>query len=227
MTNGFKHWVWQTSLCARRMLSGELVGFLFAMTFLLSFLTGCNADVGDQMIKGMEIAQATAPLQNSGTQARAERIEAIKRERAKNPGPIIPGLDYARIARGQALDEEKEEAVARAVQKYFPPGMKAEEAFELLRQLKEQGFKVGEYRHEGARNWPDGEFKPYLDEGTRRNLQRQIPKGVSKFTAKKKYDTLFSIQALLVTKHVAISFRVVDDSGVIAEVKGDIGATGI
>ena len=120
--------------------------------------------------------------------------------------------------------EKREEAISRAVQKYFPAGMKAEEAFKLLHQLKEEGFEVSEWRHEGARNWPDGEFKPYLDEATRRNLQRQIPKGASRFHANKQYGVHIT---LLATKHVAIGFRVVDGSGVISEVKGDIGASGI
>lgn len=176
------------------------------------------------MIKEMEIAQATAPLQNSGTQARAERIEAIKRERANNPGPIIPGLDYARIARGQALDEEKEEAVARAVQKYFPPGMKAEEAFKLLRQLKEDGFYIIESRHEAGRLWPDGEFKPDRDEETRRHRQRHYPSGMSEFLALREQR---SFSTMFFKKHVAIKFRVVDGSGVISEVKGDVAITGI
>ena len=71
--------------------------------------------------------------------------------------------------------EKRVKATSRVVRKYFPPGMKSEEAFKLLRQLKQQGFDVSEYRHEGARNWPDGELKFYLDDATKRNLQQQIP----------------------------------------------------
>lgn len=144
-----------------------------------------------------------------------------------NNDPMIKEMEaaYATVGElGSSTHEQRDEAVSRALQKYFPPGMKAEEAFKRLRQMKEQGFETSEWRHEGARNWPDGEFKSYLDEQTKRNLQRQYPIGVSEFIAKKQYG--FHIR-LLATKHVAISFRVVDGSGVISEVKGSIGASGI
>lgn len=214
MLNELENWA---RLRGRRMQRRELAGFLFATTFLLSFLSGCNADIGDQMIRDMEIAQATA-------QARPERIEAIKREQAKNPGPIIPSLDYESVARGQALGEERKEAVARAVQKYFPPGMKAEEAFKLLRQLKEDGFYVAESRREAGRSWPDGELKPEQDEETRRYRQRHYPGGMSEFRALKEQR---SFSTMFFERSVVIKFRVVDGSGVISEVTGDIWITGI
>lgn len=114
--------------------------------------------------------------------------------------------------------EERKEAVSRAVQKYFPLGMKAGDAFKLLRQLKEQGFEISETRHEGARAWPDGEFKPYLGDVGRLTHQQRYPKGMSEFLALKKYGT----QMLIFPKHAAIRFRVVDGSGVITKVEGDI-----
>lgn len=120
--------------------------------------------------------------------------------------------------------QDRDAAVSAVLHKYFPPGMKTEDAFKLLRQLKERGFDVSEYRHEGARIWPDGELKPYLYEETRRNMQQQIPKGVSRFHAEKKYGTQITA---LATKHVYISFRVGDGSGVITEVKGNLTASGI
>lgn len=141
--------------------------------------------------------------------------------------PMIKEMEAAYATAGElggSTHEQRVETVSRAVQKYFPPGMRVDEAFKHLRQMKEQGFETSEWRHEGARNWPDGEFKPYLDEQTKRNLQRQYPIGVSEFIAKKQYG--FHIR-LLATKHVAITFRVVDGSGVISEVKGSIGASGI
>jgi hypothetical protein len=144
--------------------------------------------------------------------------------------PMIEDMEIAYKTIGEtkgSTHEKRAEAVSRAVQKYFPPGMPEKDAFKLLGQLKEQGFDVGEYRHEGARNWPNGELKPYLDEATRRNLQRQIPKGVSRFSALKEYKTGFSAQTLLFTKHAAISFSVVDGSGVISESKGTISVSGI
>jgi len=120
--------------------------------------------------------------------------------------------------------QDRDAAVSAVLHKYFPPGMKTEEAFKLLRQLKERRFDVSEYRHEGARIWPDGELKPYLYEETRRNMQQQIPKGGSRFHAEKKYGTQITA---LATKHVYISFRVGDGSGVITEVKGNLTASGI
>lgn len=217
------NWTWQASLRRQRALPRELVRSIRVIALSLPLLTGCNMEISDQMIKDMEIAYATAP-QRSDSRTYEERVEAIKRERALSDAPLVSGIDYAAIARTEAEKEERKEALSRAVQKYFPPGMRAEEALKRLSQLKEQGFDISEYRHERARNWPDGELKPYLDEATRRNLQQHIPKGVSKFSARKEYG--FYIP-LIATKHVAISFRVVDGSGVITEVKGDIGASGI
>ena len=124
------------------------------------------------------------------------------------------------------LDEKtkkRKEAVSRAVQKYFPPGMKAEDGFKRLRQLKEQGFEISETRNEGVRAWPDGEFKPYPGEVGKLTYQRRYPKGMSEFLARKQYGR----RLLIVTKHVAINFRVVDGSGVISEVEGDIWSSGI
>lgn len=141
--------------------------------------------------------------------------------------PMVQEMEtaYATTMRKNADTHEARKAAAtQAVQKYFRPGMKAEEAFKRLRQLKQQGFNVSENRHEGERTWPDGEFKSYPDETTRRNLQQHYPKGISEFLAEKKYGTEIS---LLATKHVVISFRVADGSGVISEVKGKLWASGI
>ena len=140
--------------------------------------------------------------------------------------PMIKEMEVAQATAMRKEGEthlDRDAAVTLVVQKYFPPGMKVEDAFNLLRQLKSKGFEIGEYRHEGARNWPDGEFKPYLDEATRRNLQRQYSIGTSPFTATKQYDT----QMLIVTKHVAVSFDVIVGSGVIPSSKGALWASGI
>lgn len=130
-------------------------------------------------------------------------------------------VEAERVTGGQ---EARVAAVRAAVQKYFPPGMKTEEAFKLLRQLKEQGFEIRETRNQGARAWPDGEFIPYPGEVGKITHQRRYPEGMSEFLARKQYGTQI---LLLATKHVVISFRVVDGSGVISEVKGDIWASGI
>ncbi len=140
--------------------------------------------------------------------------------------PMINDMETAyTIATQKSGDThaERKAAVTQAVRKYFPEGMKTEDAFRLLRRLKEEGFEIGEYRHEGARVWPDGELRPYLDEATRRNLQNQYPKGLSKFTAKKQYGR----HLLVVTKHAVVSFHVIDGSGEISDVEADIWLSGI
>ena len=129
-------------------------------------------------------------------------------------------IEAEKAGRGQ---EGRDAAVLVVVQKYFRPGMLKEEAFVLLRQLKEDGFDVGEYRHEGARNWPDGELKPYLDEEIRKSHQNWLPKGLGRFVAEKQYGRV----RLFATKHAAIGFRALDSSSVITEVEGTISASGI
>jgi len=183
-------------------------------------------NMSDQMIKEMESVYGIALQERSDTDKERikARVEAIKREREKHPAPLVAGIDYAAIARVQAEEEEEKEAVSRAVQKYFPPGMTAEDALKRLRQMKEQGFEINETRYDGARAWPDGEFKPYLGEVGRLTYQRRYQQGMSEFIAEKQYGIVIR---MLATKHVVISFRVVDGSGVISEVKGDIGATGL
>jgi len=133
---------------------------------------------------------------------------------------LIKEMEAALATLSTSTHDERVKATSRVVQKYFPPGMTSEEAFKSLRQLREQGFDISENRREGARNWPDGEFKPYRDGF----LQRHYPKGVSVFVAEKQYG--MSIR-YLATKHVVISFSVIDGSGVISEVEGTISTSGI
>lgn len=98
-------------------------------------------------------------------------------------------------------NKERKKAVSRVVQKYFPPGMKVEEAFKLLRLLKNQGFEIAEARHEGARKWPEGELKPYRSETSKRAYQ---PTGsMISYTATKRYER----QLIIFEKHVYISIR--------------------
>ena len=134
------------------------------------------------------------------------------------------GAAYAAATQKKGdTQEERDAAVTRAVQRYFPPGMKSEEAFKLLKRLKEQGFDVSETRYDGGRTWPDGEFKPYLGDVGRLTHQQHYPKGMSEFIAKKQVGT----RMLIVTDHAVISFRVIDGSGVISKVEGAVWATGI
>jgi len=100
--------------------------------------------------------------------------------------------------------------------------MGSEKAFELLRDLKNNGFSIGEYRHEFAKVWPDGEPKPYLDNEIKRMLQQQVPEGKSKFFAEKSGMLI----PFLMTRHVKISFDIPDHSNQISEVRGDIWTAG-
>ena len=108
--------------------------------------------------------------------------------------------------------------MALVAEKYFTPGMSRAEVTPLLNDLKSQGFLIGEYRHEEARNWPEGEFKPYLDEGVRRNLQNQIPPGVSRIAIRKKYGRT----RIIITKHVSFSFTIKDSEDKIMNIKATL-----
>jgi len=101
--------------------------------------------------------------------------------------------------------------------------MSRAEVTPLLNDLKSQGFLIGEYRHEEARNWPEGEFKPYLDEGVRRNLQNQIPPGVSRIAIRKKYGRT----RIIITKFMAISFIIKDTDDRIANIRASLSQTAI
>jgi hypothetical protein len=140
--------------------------------------------------------------------------------------PMILEMESAYVAADKqdgSTHVERNAAVTLVVQKYFPNGMKSEDALKRLRDLKNQGFDIGEYRHEGARNWPDGELKPYRDEATRRNLQNKYQRGTSYFFVEKQYGR----HLLIVTKHAAFSFSVADETGMISDAKGSIWANGI
>ena len=117
--------------------------------------------------------------------------------------------------------ENNDASVSTAVEKYFPVGMTVEKMNEQLRLLKSDGFDIGEYKYEGARNWPDGEFKPYTDEGTRRNLQNRYPIGVSGFTGRKMYETHY----FFIEKTAAFNVRV--ENGSVIGSSGSIWTSGI
>lgn len=119
--------------------------------------------------------------------------------------------------------EGREAAVSLVAREYFWPGMGKEEALKLLRELKDYGFVVGEYRHEGAREWPDGKFKSYSDEATRQNLQNRYQTGQSEFIATKIYDR----DRIIVDKVVTLSFRVNDGVNAIADVEARLSASAI
>ena len=114
--------------------------------------------------------------------------------------------------------------ISVAAQKYFRPGMPKEEAFLLLQELKDYGFYTSENRHEGARRWPDGEFKTYesgryADEKSVRANKVRYPKGVSRFSARmEQYGTVY----LVFPKGAALSFSVVDGEDVISDVRANV-----
>ena len=115
--------------------------------------------------------------------------------------------------------KESDEDVTRVVHKYFPPGMKVEDAFKLLHHMKEQGFNITEYHYNQARAWPGGEFRPYTSPSLHERKRRQ--KGIVEYMASKKYDSKF----LIVTKTAGITLRT--DGERILESRGGISISGI
>lgn len=112
------------------------------------------------------------------------------------------------------LDQEgRDAAMVEAAHKYFPNGMAKEDAFVLLHEMKKNGFDISEYRHEGARKWPSGELRPYMDEATRRNLQRQYPPGVSEVIAVRTWRS-----RLVVEEFFAIRITIPDNTGRISRI---------
>ncbi|MDR2112722.1 MAG: hypothetical protein LBQ62_06455 [Candidatus Accumulibacter sp.] len=121
--------------------------------------------------------------------------------------------------RSRRNSEERKNAVNQVAQKYFRPGMPRTEAFKLLEDLGSRGFRIGEYRYEGARLWPDGELKPYLDEAIKRNFQRQIPPGASKFSAR---NDRYGRERFIIIKGAAIGFVLKDGENGIKDVRANI-----
>jgi hypothetical protein len=128
---------------------------------------------------------------------------------------FIQDLEAART------DEYNDKGVSAAVQKYFPVGMSVDEMNKQLHLLKKDGFDIGVYKYEGAKNWPDGEFKPYTDEGTRRNLQNQYPVGITAFSGRKTYERHY----FFITKTVSFHITVKDEKVIASE--GSIWTSGI
>lgn len=127
----------------------------------------------------------------------------------------------------------RDTAVTAVAKKYFQPGMLKEDAFKLLRELRNCGYEINESRYEGTRIWPDGEFKspwtpstnPHADEATIRNVQRYHSKlkGTSLFSVGKMYGR----ERVIIKKTVAISFKIADDTGVISAIEAELSADSI
>lgn len=128
---------------------------------------------------------------------------------------IILDMDQAYAVR------ESNEDVSRVVQKRFPRGMEIGEAQTLLRDLIRAGFQINEYRHDGARQWPDGEMRPYHDEATKAQLQKRYQKSTIEYVAENRYDRKY----VVVTKTAVIILRT--DGKIVTESSGRINISGI
>ena len=123
------------------------------------------------------------------------------------------GIAIAEADRAGLGQEARDASMIKAAHKYFPVGMRKEDAFVLLHEMKNSGFEISEYRYEGAREWPIGQLMPYTDEATRRHLQRRYPPGVSKVTAIRKWRS-----RLVVEEFFAIGITIQDDTGLVIRV---------
>jgi len=125
--------------------------------------------------------------------------------------PIIQEMDSA-YAKNESDDD-----VTKVVQKNFPVGTEFDKVLPLLKQLKDDGFEISEYKYGVGRVWPDGEFNAPPDELVKLSLERRFPEGIRGFSLIKKYNT----QMLIVTKTAVISFKV-NTAGKLFEVEGHI-----
>ena len=115
--------------------------------------------------------------------------------------PLIRELEVAYLSAGKSA-EEKDAHVSSVTRKHFPAGMMVSEA---LQRMQAKGFKISEYRYEGARLWPSGELRLYTDESVRRNIQARFRKNQVEYMAEKEYEW-----KVIVAKRVVI---VIDSDG--------------
>ena len=97
---------------------------------------------------------------------------------------LIQEMEYAYIAAGKS-SETKDAYVSNVAKRHFPDGMLLSDA---LTQLQARGFKIIEYRYEGARIWPSGDLRPYKDESVRRNIQARFRKNQIEHVAEKEFE---------------------------------------
>lgn len=107
----------------------------------------------------------------------------------------------------------RDAAMVKVAHKYFPIGMRKEDVFALLREMKRNGFDITEYRHEGSRIWPSGHFRPYIDEATRLNLQNKYPPGFFEVIAVRTWRS-----RLVVEEFFAIRIAISDITGLVQNV---------
>lgn len=117
---------------------------------------------------------------------------------------------------------QRDQAVAAIAGQYFVHGMSRDSVSELLKDLSDKGFHIGERRNEGYVKWPEGNVVPYPQDKGRHGID-QIPEGMSKIIIRK--DN-YGREKFIIKKGVAISLTVDDTTG-IASVKANIWANSI
>lgn len=135
--------------------------------------------------------------------------------------PIIKEMESAYLVVDKQKNDthlERDAAVSRAVQKYIPLGMKAEDVLKILNDLQKQGFEIMELKYEGTKIWPNKEFRHYSNV----NREKNYPHGTTGYIAEKEYDKT----KIIITKTAFISIKL-DSNGMVIESKGSIVGDGL
>jgi hypothetical protein len=133
---------------------------------------------------------------------------------------MLSEMETASIEANRA-DVDQEKAINQVGQKYFYPGMSKTDAFKLLKDLKSRGFHVSEYRHEGLRTWPDGEFKLFSTGDSK--YYNIPPPGMNKFVARNQdYGRIYFV----ISKGASVVFFIRDGEENIRDVEAQAWLTG-
>lgn len=99
------------------------------------------------------------------------------------------------VAHKEGADSgQKKIAAASAVKRFIPIGLHVDDLTVKLTQMKNEGFAVTEYDHEGSREWPHGKVRPYADEATKRNMGNRYPPGTYGITAVKTWRSRLVVE---------------------------------
>jgi hypothetical protein len=128
---------------------------------------------------------------------------------------IVDEIDNAFAAR------QKNDDVAEVVRRHVPVGTQEEDVLVFLHKLKADGFSVSQYVFEGAGQWPDGRISPYLDEQTKRNMERRLPKGTTQFVAQRQYGGKY----FLLTKTAVVVITI--EGSIAMQVEGRVNISGV
>ena len=86
--------------------------------------------------------------------------------------PLVLEMEAAhKLPSNSFLESNKN--VAKMIGGHFPKGMKVSDALEEIHANK---FTITEGNREGFRRWPDGDFKPYVAEDIKKNIQKNYTK---------------------------------------------------